>query len=92
MSKLWMISYDISDDRIRRDVYEILKNHGERVQYSVFECRLDAGSFSALRARIKALIEPQDSLRWYPLCAWCQGRIDRQGCGRPADHPDFYMV
>lgn len=35
-----MITYDISDDRIRYRVAKILENHGSRVQYSVFECRL----------------------------------------------------
>ncbi|MFW5443046.1 MAG: CRISPR-associated endonuclease Cas2 [Methylococcaceae bacterium] len=36
----WMIAYDISDHRQRRSIFNLLKDHGQRVQFSVFECEL----------------------------------------------------
>jgi len=72
MSRLWMIAYDISDDRIRREVRDILKNHGTRVQYSIFECNLQSRAGDDLHTRLAGLIETNDSIRWYPLCSWCR--------------------
>ncbi len=43
-----VISYDISDDRIRTLVSNILADYGARVQYSVFECRIDTGTLEML--------------------------------------------
>lgn len=36
----YLISYDIPDDRRRVRVAKTLKDYGDRVQYSVFECIL----------------------------------------------------
>jgi CRISPR-associated protein Cas2 len=36
-----VVSYDISDDKRRRKVAQIMEGYGYRVQYSVFECDLD---------------------------------------------------
>ncbi|NJK64957.1 MAG: CRISPR-associated endonuclease Cas2, partial [Synechococcaceae cyanobacterium SM2_3_1] len=36
--KLYVIAYDISCDRRRRKVSEVLEGYGKRAQYSVFEC------------------------------------------------------
>jgi CRISPR-associated protein Cas2 len=43
-----VISYDISDDGIRKKVANILLDHGVRVQYSVFECLVDAKTLDKL--------------------------------------------
>jgi len=32
----WIIAYDVSDDKRRREVSKVLTNYGYRVQYSVF--------------------------------------------------------
>lgn len=92
MSRLWMIAYDISDDRNRRKAHEHLRNHGERVQYSVFECHLGDAELNALRARLIDLLDEGDSLRCYPLCQWCRGRIDWQGTGFSTQDDDFFLV
>jgi len=91
MSRLWMIAYDISDDRIRHRVRNILKNNGIRVQYSIFECNLTSSEKLALQMQLCDLIEPGDSLRWYPLCAWCREKTILQGLGLRAEFPEFYL-
>jgi len=92
MSRLWMVAYDISDDRIRRKVRRALSNHGTRVQYSIFECFLVNQEKHDLQARLAGLIEKGDSIRWYPLCKWCRGRIVRQGPGRETHNPEYYLL
>ncbi|MCI5167833.1 MAG: CRISPR-associated endonuclease Cas2 [Candidatus Electrothrix sp. GM3_4] len=89
---MWMIAYDISEDRIRYRVAKILENYGTRVQYSVFECRLREQEGRLLREQLLDLLEQGDSLRWYPLCVWCRNRIVRQGCGEETQFEDYYLL
>jgi len=92
MSRLWIIAYDIEDDRIRRRIHSLLEDHGERVQYSVFECWLDESTLLLLRQRIQEEVDAGDSVRWYPLCSWCKGDIAWYGTGKPADDPAYYLL
>jgi CRISPR-associated protein Cas2 len=93
MSRFWMVCYDISDDRTRRDVETRLLGLGERVQESVFECRLGIDVLRAHFRQLAARLDPAtDSLRAYPLCAWCEDRTEWRGEGRRTDDPDLYLV
>ena len=65
---LYVISYDVSDDNRRRRVSEALKDFGRRVQYSVFECNVDAGGLKELMERIDFEFDfKTDSCRLYRL-------------------------
>ncbi len=92
MSRLWIIAYDISDDRVRYRVRNILKSYGVRVQYSVFECELSGNEKLALQMRLCEELEKGDSLRWYPLCTWCRDKTILQGQGLRPDFPDFHLL
>lgn len=92
MSNLWMVAYDISNHKIRRKVSIILKDHGLRVQYSVFECRLKKNQLAELRQTLSNLIETTDTIRWYPLCSWCETSIDWQGTGEPVETDEYYLL
>ncbi len=91
MTRLWLITYDISADGCRQRVHNILKDYGKRVQYSVFECHLSGRQFNDLRARLLDEIDGADSLRWYPLCVWCSERVFFQGLGLPPEDEDFFL-
>ncbi len=89
----WMVTYDIADNTRRKRVAKALAGYGERVQYSVFECRLNDREFQLVRRRIAAVIDLKcDQLRWYPLCGPCHGRVVQQGDGHPSEDEGFYMV
>ena len=91
--RTWMIAYDIADDTRRLRVARALLGFGERVQRSVFECRLDAREVSSLRQRVNQLIDQgRDSVRWYPLCRPCSSRIVQQGAGGVSQDVGFYLV
>ncbi|NMG82782.1 MAG: CRISPR-associated endonuclease Cas2 [Methanosarcinales archaeon] len=49
--KYVVISYDISDDKKRNKVANMLLDYGTRVQYSVFECLIDAKTLEKLVER-----------------------------------------
>lgn len=91
--RTWMITYDIADDKRRQRVARALSGFGVRIQYSVFECRLDAREVENLRQRVSRLIDEEcDCVRWYPLCRPCYGRIMQQGDGKVAQDEGFYLV
>jgi CRISPR-associated protein Cas2 len=92
MSRLWVIAYDIEDDGARRRVFGRLEDHGTRVQYSVFECRLSENERMVLWADINAELGETDSVRWYPLCEWCKDKLECMGEGTSAQEDGFYLA
>ena len=71
-----VVSYDITNDRRRLKVMKTLEGFGERVQYSVFECRLKRQDLQRLKKRLKGLIQAEeDDVRFYLLCEQCVERI-----------------
>jgi len=70
---LVIVSYDVSTataagrKRLRR-VARVCESTGQRVQKSVFECRVDAAQYEALERRLLAEINAnEDCLRFYRL-------------------------
>src|SRR6266511_2286811 len=76
-----VVSYDIHDDKRRNRVHKLLKNFGERIQFSVFECDLTKEELLRMQHALNRIIkeEDQDSVRFYHLCDSCQRKIDRIG-------------
>lgn len=86
-----VISYDISEDKRRTKIHNILKSYGQWVQFSVFECDLTQTQYSKLRSRLSRLIKPdEDSIRFFFLCGCCQGKIERIGGVEPMDPTIFF--
>lgn len=78
----WVVSYDITDDGARRKALETLKDYGTRVQDSVFECELDESGVRELTAKLAELVtEPNDSCRFYRVCADCRREVVILGRG-----------
>lgn len=88
----WMIAYDISNHQQRRCVFKLLKDHGERVQFSVFECQLSKHQSQLLRAKLCEYMDETDSIRWYPLCQWCHDRLHWSGKGQAPQTSEFYLL
>lgn len=73
---LYIVSYDISSNRIRKKLADTLENYGQRVQYSVFECRLTKKRYKELYSRLVGLCtDENDSVRLYVLCENCSAKI-----------------
>lgn len=73
----YVVSYDISSDRLRRKVSQIMEDYGKRVQYSVFECDLDNRRLKQLYKKlVNVMGEMQEgSIKFYPLCMSCSEKI-----------------
>ncbi len=72
-----IVAYDISNDRRRTRLHNLLLNYGSPVQYSVFECLLDARRLAAMKRAIGRTIRPRvDHVRYYYLCEACLARTE----------------
>jgi len=88
-----LVSYDIPDDRRRTKLAKVLKDFGDRVQYSVFECILDKDLLARMTARINGVIaEEEDSVRIYSLCAGCEKGVTVIGQGEVSQKEDVYIL
>ena len=77
---LTVIAYDIVNDRRREAVSTLLEDHGQRVNYSVFECELEGEEFARLRTHLSRLIDArEDRIVLYRLCEGCRPRRSALG-------------
>ncbi len=94
---LVLITYDVRTDdeagrrRLRR-IARLCENHGQRVQFSVFECLVDPAQWTALRATLIAeMNEREDSLRFYFLGANWKRRVEHVGA-KPGYDPEGLLL
>jgi CRISPR-associated protein Cas2 len=82
---LVLITYDVqtsSDGGAKRlrKVAKTCQNYGQRVQYSVFECIVDAAQFAALKIELCSIIDKgKDSLRFYRLGNQYKTKVEHFG-------------
>jgi len=89
-NRLYVVSYDIPDDRRRIKVANLLKSYGERVQYSVFECWLSRTELAALEKALKQRIEAEtDSVRLYQSR---EAHVVILGIGTVTKNPDAWVA
>lgn len=86
---LVLIAYDVSTidnagrRRLRR-IAQACEDHGQRVQNSVFECRIGKAQWAALKHRLLSeFSNKEDSLRFYFLDA--DVPVEHHGCKKPID-------
>lgn len=88
-----LVTYDVREDRRRAKIANELKNYGQRVQYSVFECRVDSDHDRKMREKIAKLIcEEEDNLRYYRLCENCVSNVEIVGSGHITEDEDMWIV
>lgn len=88
----YVVAYDIPDDRRRTKIHLILSGFGKWTQYSLFECFLSRKDMIVLQAKLSEhLIEKEDSVRFYPLCSNCVGRVETVGGPPPKDEVLFVV-
>ncbi len=88
-----VVSYDVTDDRMRVRLARALVGFVDRVQKSVFEGPVEEGRLEALRRAIRdAIDQDRDSVRLYFLCARCQPATEVIGTGVYVDREDGDIV
>lgn len=91
---LVLITYDVAvtslggAKRLRRIANEC-KNYGLRVQYSVFECNVDAAQLEQFKNKLIKIIDlEQDSIRFYILGNNYKTKVAHYGGKRVIDISD----
>jgi CRISPR-associated protein Cas2 len=80
-----LLTYDVSttDPAGKRRLRQVAKtclDFGQRVQNSVFECKVDPAQLVDLKARLISIINPEtDSLRFYHLGTNWQHKVEHHG-------------
>lgn len=93
VKKFQIIAYDIIKTRKRNKVAEILKDHGIRVQKSVFECRLNDADLNRLTQKLSEAIDKKtDSILIYYLCEACVKQMHFLGVQPGRIEKDFLLL
>ena len=72
-----VVVYDISNDRRRTKLHDVLLDYGTPVQYSVFECLLDDEGLARMKRAVRKVIRPRvDRVRYYYLCQGCLSKVE----------------
>jgi CRISPR-associated protein Cas2 len=86
-----LATYDVSTttpagrSRLRR-VAKTCLDYGQRVQNSVFECKVDPAQLVTFKARLFDIIDPEtDSLRFYHLGSNWHHRVEHHGAKQGYD-------
>jgi len=90
---LYVVCYDISDDKTRNLMSERLLDFGVRIQESVFECVLDEEAEERMVEHLdKVPLADTDRVRIYRICQNCVDTVRIYGPGEVTSDPAFYMV
>jgi len=91
-SMLYVIAYDIPNDKRRTKVHKALCGAGDWTQYSLFECFLDERELVRLRAKLDYLLDPtEDSVRIYRMCAACIEAVETIGSKPPEEKTSYIL-
>lgn len=90
---LYLVCFDIVEDKCRYRVVKILLKYGSRVQKSVFECILNDKQYLDMKNEMESKINfAQDSIRYYQICKRCAGVIQISGLGRFSEDEELIIV
>lgn len=80
--KSWyLVTYDVRDPKRLRRVAKKLEGYGERLQYSVFRCRLDRLGLEKLCWELADILKDEDDLLVMPICGKCAERVPIHSTG-----------
>ncbi len=78
-----IVSYDFENDKARTQFSTYLKQHGRRLQYSVYEIKNSPRILNNLLKEVELRYKPRftnsDSVLIYSMCKACDGKIIRYG-------------
>jgi len=94
MRTVYLVAYDISDDRRRETVFRILRGFGDHLQFSVFRCELSDVENVRLRSRLQDAIRPTEDQVLFADLGPVEGRGGTaiQSVGQPYTHPERHAI
>ena len=93
MALTTVIAYDVSEDARRARLAALLQMHGDRIQFSVFLCRLDDGELDELIDAAERIINVNtDSLYVFRQCPTCWGNRECRGQSKPPECTLYWIA
>lgn len=77
MRKTYLVCYDICDDKRLRKVFKTMRNYGDHLQYSVFECQLNPIDFARCQYELNQIIKHNEDQVLFVDLGPAEGRGDR---------------
>jgi CRISPR-associated protein Cas2 len=89
-SSLYVVAYDIPDDKRRTQVHKVLKGFGQWTEFSLFECFLTKKELLQMRAKLNEYLYAQtDRVRIYLICENCLPKIETIGIPKPIEDTSY---
>ena len=89
----FVIAYDISDNKRRTKLLNLLKGFGTWNQFSLFECHLDALRYNKLKVIINKIIKKEkDNVKIYYICKDCFKKIENIGVAKTEDEKKIIII
>lgn len=94
MRNSYIVSYDISDPKRLRQVFKTMRNWGDHLQFSVFECQLTRMDLVRLRAELAEIIHHTEDQVLFVDLGPAEGRGDRviTALGKPYTNVDAPLI
>ncbi|MBS8121962.1 CRISPR-associated endonuclease Cas2 [Candidatus Vampirococcus lugosii] len=78
-----IVSYDISNDKVRTKFSKFLKKYGRRLQYSVFEIKNSQRILDLILVEVEKIFaksfQNTDSILIFGMCEGCKKKVIRYG-------------
>ena len=77
MRTTYLVCYDIADDKRLRKVFKTMRNYGDHLQFSVFECQLTPTDLARCRSDLSQIINHAKDQVLFVNLGPAAGRGDR---------------
>jgi CRISPR-associated protein Cas2 len=77
MRSTYIVSYDIADEKRLKKVFKAMRDFGDHLQYSVFECQFTPADLARCRAALAEIIHHEQDQVLFILLGPAEGRGDR---------------
>jgi CRISPR-associated protein Cas2 len=77
MRTSYLVCYDICDEKRLRKVFKAMRNYGDHLQYSVFECQMTASDLIRCRAELAGIIHHDQDQVLFVNLGPAEGRGER---------------
>src|SRR5437016_3844452 len=77
MRTTYLVCYDICDDKRLKKVFKTMRNYGDHLQYSVFECQMTPTDMVRCRTDLAAIIKHSEDQVLFVNLGPAEGRGDR---------------
>src|SRR5712664_2501172 len=89
MRTTYLVCYDICDDKRLKKVFKTMRNYGDHLQYSVFECQMTATDLVRCRTDLAAIIKHSEDQVLFVNLGPAEGHGDRVITAMGISHPLF---